>query len=133
MQHACRLLTARRYIKQTHLHRTVHSYSQARRWMVEQGLLPAGSMARPPKPQAMARRADSLPSEEATPSSATATPARGPRDASASPWGGGSAVTIGSRVGGGLISRYESHPVPPSAQGAPTGTRTGCADLQCTK
>ena len=77
-------------------------------------------MSRPPKPQAMTRRADSLPSEEATPSTGTATPAHGPRDASASPWGCGAAVSIGSRVGGGLISRYESHPVPLSAQGAPT-------------
>ena len=90
--------------------------------MAEQGQLPAGSVSRPPKPQAMSRRAESLPSEEATPSSATASPARGPHDASTSPWGGGSAATTGSRIGGGLISRYESHPVPPSAQGALIGT-----------
>ncbi|KAK9819243.1 hypothetical protein WJX81_003710 [Elliptochloris bilobata] len=77
-----------------------------------------GSMPRPPKPQAMARRAESLGSEEVTPCTATGTPARGPRDVSASSWGRASAVTIGSHVGGGLISRYESHPVPPSARGS---------------
>ncbi len=72
---------------------------------------------RPPQPPAMARRTASLGSEECTPSTAApATPAVGLHGVT-SPWGRESAVTIGSRVGDGLISRYESSLLPASVQG----------------
>ena len=71
----------------------------------------------PPQPPAMARRTASLGSEEFTPSTAApATPAVGLHGVT-SPWGRESAVTIGSRVGDGLISRYESCLLPASVQG----------------
>lgn len=78
---------------------------------------PAESSLRPPQPPAMARSTASLGSEEVTPSTAApATPAVDLHGVT-SPWGRESAVTIGSRVGDGLISRYESRPLPASVQG----------------